>query len=521
MDPPGYTDKKYTSCPVKCTSIAFRRTQYIETNYYHVLACCKDEGGIGALEWSGIDKYVRIGSKISIFSKVRVLRVASAGTALISLIPEYYGVIQVHIDGIFELRRLNVKIIIHRGANEIGGTCIQLSTENTTILLDLGLPLSKDSKLLDVSTLKPDAVLISHPHQDHFGLIDMLDSEIPVFIGELGKNLIDATRILIGSKLHTNNFHHFKSWEPFTIGDFEVTPYLVDHSAVDAYGFLIEAEGKRVFYSGDFRAHGRKSVLFDNIVKKPPKDIDVLFMEGTMMQRNNDKFPTESDVEQTIFETIKVQKNITFIISSSQNIDRIVSAFRACKRAGKTLVIDIYTAWVLEQLKLVSNSIPSMEWEQVKVYTSFNQDNRLKEHPEFFGDFRKRIYKQRVHKEELHANPDSYLFFGKMSHFKIINLHKEMAPVNVVYSQWLGYLSCSDEDYYGAEAIAGYQKDPQVNFVYAHTSGHATVQDLQRFAGALNPKMLVPVHTECGESYRALFNNVALLQDSIEFKIGG
>jgi ribonuclease J len=238
-----------------------------------------------------------------------------------------------------------------------------------------------------------------------------------------------------------------------------------------------------------------------------------------MMQRDNDKFPTESDVEKKIFETIKGQKNITFLLSSSQNIDRIVSAFRACKRAGKTLVIDIYTAWVLEQLKLVSNSIPCMEWKLVKVYTSYNQDNKLKEHPAFFGDFRKRIYQQRVHKEELQANPDDYLFFGKMSHFKIINLYKDINPVNVIYSQWLGYLSCSNEDYYGAEAIVGYQNDPQVNFVYAHTSGHATVEDLKKFAGALKPKMLVPVHTECGESFSALFNNVVMCQDNIEFKI--
>lgn len=411
-----------------------------------------------------------------------------------------------------------MKVLIHRGANEIGGTCIQLSTDNTTILLDLGLPLSKTSKQLDTTALKPDAVLISHPHQDHFGLIAALDPGIPVFIGELGKKLIEATRILIGKPLFSKNFRHFKSWESFSIGDFTVTPYLVDHSAVDAYGFLIEADGKRVFYSGDFRAHGRKSVLFDKMIQNPPKDIDLLFMEGTMMRRDNDKFPTEGDVEQKILETIKEQENITFLLSSTQNIDRIVSAFRACKRAGKTLVIDIYTAWVLEQLKLVSNNIPCMEWEQVKVYTSFSQDKKLKEHPKIFGDFRKRIYQQRVHKEELHANPDDYLFFGKMSHFKNINLFKDIKPVNVIYSQWLGYLSCSDEDYYGAEAISGYRDDPQVNFVYAHTSGHATVEDLQKFAGALKPKRLVPVHTECGAEFEALFNNIVLLQDDIEFE---
>lgn len=412
-----------------------------------------------------------------------------------------------------------MKVLIHRGSNEIGGTCIQLSTEQSSILLDLGLPLSKASKEIDVAALKPDAVLISHPHQDHFGLIELLDSNVPVYMGELGKNLINATKMLISNDLLKNEIHHFKARQPFTVGDFTITPYLVDHSAVDAYGFLIEAEGKRVFYSGDFRAHGRKSVLFDRIIKNPPKNIDLLFMEGTMIQRTNDDFATETDVERKIFETIKGQENITFLISSSQNIDRIVSAFRACRHSGKTLVLDIYTAWVLEQLKLVSNNIPAMEWEQIKVKLSHNQHEKLKSNADYFGNFRQRIYPQRISKEEMQANPANYLYFSKMSHFKTINFYKEIKPVNVIYSQWLGYLSYKDEDYYGAEAMAGYRRDPQVNFVYAHTSGHATVEDLQKFAEALNPKMLVPVHTECGSLYNDFFENVFPLSDKFEFII--
>lgn len=412
-----------------------------------------------------------------------------------------------------------MNILIHRGSNEIGGTCIQLSTEKTTILLDLGLPLSNDSTAIDLASLKPDAVLISHPHQDHFGLIDLLAPEIPVYIGDLGKRLIDATRVLLGKELHANHFRYFKGWHSFEVGDFTITPYLVDHSAVDAYGFLIEAEGKRVFYSGDFRAHGRKSKLFDRMITHPPKDIDLMFMEGTMMQRTNDDFPTEADVEWKIFETIRTQENISFLISSSQNIDRVVSAYRACLRARKTLVIDIYTAWVLEQLRLVSDSTPNMEWDLVRVYASFSHDEKLKEHPEFFGGFRRRVYSHRVTKEELAASPTDFLYLGKMSSFRIIDKYRGQKPVNVIYSQWLGYLNSSDDDYYGAEAMAAYKHDSQINFVYAHTSGHATVEDLQRFAGAIKPEILIPVHTEHGGHFQQVFNNVQQVQDHIIYQI--
>ena len=413
-----------------------------------------------------------------------------------------------------------MKITIHRGANEIGGTCIELKSHQTSIFIDMGEPLSKESRAIDFSKIKrPDAVIVSHPHQDHFGLIETMEPDVPIYIGEVGKCLIDSTRCFIGKPLHANCFHHFKRNEPIIIGDFKITPYLVDHSAVDAYAFLIEAEGKRLFYSGDFRAHGRKSVLFDNIISNPPENIDLLFMEGTMMQRSNDDFPTEADVEQKIFETIKEQENITFLIASSQNIDRIVSAFRACKKASKTLVIDIYTAWVLEQLKLVSNSVPAMDWDGVRVYASFSHNMKLSQNPEFFGDFQRRVYNYRIRKEELQASPSDYLFFSKMSHFKIIDLYKQDNPVNVIYSQWLGYLSAPDAGCYGAVQMADYQNDPKVNFVYAHTSGHATVKDLQIFAEALKPKMLVPVHTEHGADFGKLFDKVTEIEDGVEFEI--
>jgi ribonuclease J len=279
-----------------------------------------------------------------------------------------------------------MKVTIHKGSHEIGGTCIQLSSGKTSILLDAGLPLSADSRPVDLSRLTVDALLVSHPHQDHFGLMASLPP---------------------GRDRYALDFHDFSAWQPFTIGEFTITPYLVDHSATDAYAFFIEAEGKRPFYSGDLRSHGRKGQLFDNLIKRPIRDIDILFLEGTMLHRDNDLFPDETAVENTIFQTIQQQKNISFLLSSSQNIDRIVSAYLACKHAGKLLVIDIYTAWVLEQLRQISKSTPTMDWPEIRVFAAHSQDERLKANPDYFGDFRKRLYRHRVKREELHAAPES------------------------------------------------------------------------------------------------------------------
>ena len=393
-------------------------------------------------------------------------------------------------------------------------------TKPTLILLDIGLPLSDDPAPIDLNALNPDAIFISHPHQDHFGLIREFNDDIPIYIGELGKNLIDATKMFLGENLDTNNFQFITNEKKISIGDFTIIPYLVDHSAVDSYSFLIEADGKHVFYSGDFRAHGRKSVLFDRLIENPPREVDVLLMEGTMIKRNNSDYPSESAVEEKIVETISNQENISFLICSSQNVDRIVSAYRACLRTGKKLVVDFYSAWVLEKVKAVSQSVPNIDWEHVRLYADFRPDQIVKNNMDYFGDFRKRAYGSRITKEELQANPSEYLVISKMSKYKAMNFYKNsVSPLNVIYSQWLGYLEWSDHKYYGAESIAAYLEDPEVNFVYAHTSGHAVLDDLKRFAEALKPKTLVPVHTEYGHRFFDSFANVKPLKDLEVFKV--
>jgi ribonuclease J len=161
-----------------------------------------------------------------------------------------------------------------------------------------------------------------------------------------------------------------------------------------------------------------------------------------------------------------------------------------------------------------------MDWSENKVFATHSQDERLKANPVYFEDFRKRLYCHRVKREELRATPESFLYFGKMSSFRLIDEFKNAAaPVNVIYSQWLGYLDGNHAGYFGSDNISACRSDPAVNFVYAHTSGHAPVEDLKRLAEALKPKMLIPIHTEHGEDFSQIFANVVTLNDGEVFDL--
>lgn len=420
-----------------------------------------------------------------------------------------------------------MNITIHRGSREIGGTCIELSTTNTRILLDAGLPLASGSASIDLARIAPDAAIISHPQQDHYGMITDLPDNVPVYIGKLAKELLDATRIFLQVPLHSNTFRTFEAWQSFRIGDFQVTPYLMDHSAVDAFGLLVEAEGKRLFYSGDFRGHGKKRGLFEAFVKKPPTGIDLLFMEGTMMERTNDDFPSEDAVQQRIGEIVANQQNISFLISSSQNVDRLVSAYNACVAADKVFVIDFYTAWVLEKVKSISAGVRAMDLRRIAVLRDGRSAGRqygiMANDRSRFAGFMNEVFKRAITLEQLHARPDRYLMLAKLGPTTSKRVASFIAdtPVNIIYSQWLGYLKSDLAGYTDVGTMNAY-RDGEVAgvcFHYAHTSGHATVQDLQRFAKSVNPKVLIPIHTEYGHRYSTVFDNVVMHADGKAFEL--
>jgi len=116
-------------------------------------------------------------------------------------------------------------------------------------------------------------------------------------------------------------------WEPFIIDDLVITPQLVDHSGFDAAAFLIEGRGKKILYSGDFRGHGRKRILFESMIHHPVKDIDYLLLEGSMLGRGEGQYKDEEAVEVKMASMFKNKNNIAFVFCSSQNIDRLVSIY--------------------------------------------------------------------------------------------------------------------------------------------------------------------------------------------------
>ena len=161
-----------------------------------------------------------------------------------------------------------IRVRIHRGANEIGGSCVELESQGSRLVLDVGkplwagwdevVPLPAVAGLADWTDRSLSGVVISHPHLDHYGLIAQADSRVPIYIGKEATSLLKAAEFFssAGIDLHPTGF--LRDRVPLRIGAFTVTPFLMDHSAFDSYSLLVEADGHRLFYTCLFthlRAH--------------------------------------------------------------------------------------------------------------------------------------------------------------------------------------------------------------------------------------------------------------------------
>ena len=409
-----------------------------------------------------------------------------------------------------------MKVCIHRGTKEIGGTCIELEAQGTRIALDVGLPLDApdeghESLLPLVSGFRePDgtllAVVISHPHMDHYGLARHIHPKVPVYVGKAAHNILSA------ASRYVPNGHAFPDprflghRRPIQIGPFSVTPYLVDHSAFDAYSLLIEGDGRRIFYTGDFRAHGRKHKLFEAMVKYPPKDVDVLLMEGTTIGRagTSGGFPTETNLEMEFVEAFKETSGLHFVWTSSQNIDRIVTIFRAARRTGRTLVIDLYTAIVLEATGTAT--IPQSDWDGVKVYIPHRQRQHIKRN-RLFDDLHRHTA-HRIYEDQLSALRRKAVMLFRPLLTKDWGVAKVLDGAQLTYSMWEGYLKHDS-----TRTVRDWLGQNTIPMQTIHTSGHASVADLQRFAVALAPRRIIPIHSFETKRFTEFFANVEQKND--------
>jgi ribonuclease J len=297
---------------------------------------------------------------------------------------------------------------------------------------------------------------------------------------------------------------------PFDLGPFRITPYLNDHSAFDAYSLLVEAEGRRLFYTGDIRGHGRKAALFEELLRDPPRDVDVLLMEGTNIRPDGadgaGRAESEGDVERAMVSTMKATEGLVLAMSSAQNIDRLVTIYRAALQSGRDLIVDLYGASIARAAGNPNIPQPGPEWPRVHVYVPLRQRITVKE----AGAFERveairpfRVYEDYV----AQRRSELVMMFSMVSAPALANA-RALEGAALIWSMWSGYLTEPS-----GMRLQTFLTEQAIPMVQHHTSGHASVPDLKRLAAAIDAVRLVPIHTFGADRFSDQIEHVTRKKD--------
>ena len=412
-----------------------------------------------------------------------------------------------------------MKITVHRGSDQIGGCVTEYECNGWKLFVDYGeqlpgAPMSDKQWEIDGLTcgdIRKRALLITHYHGDHIGKITELPAELPIYMGKMAKEIVSelATHLSTVSEEHRrmaerlNNVFTFTAGEQFSFGEFNILPIVIDHSAFDAYAFCIEAKELKVFHTGDFRTHGFRGGKLPKVIEKYVGRADYIVCEATNVNRPDTAIMSEHELQKE-FEKVFTGNKYNVVYVSSTNIDRLFGMYHAAIRANRPFYVDAYQKRIMD---IVAGRDSVWGKSSLYKYKEGREPRQLIQRgAEFvvndkFIDF---------------VSEHGYVIVARQGERfdNLLNQFPDEGRVKYL-SMWNGYLDESKAAYNPALA-----KSVGDEYRYMHTSGHCDMKSLEDLITELDPKAIIPIHTDNPRAFADLFCEkwpVILLNDGEYF----
>lgn len=398
------------------------------------------------------------------------------------------------------------KVTYYHGMRTIGGTYIEIERNGYKIYFDFGAVFDPNvsveenvlenyinSDLIPQLTAVYDrrisgqinedysrkAVFVSHIHLDHTQMVNYIDPEIPVYMTNDTKKLLEALNIngnFIAKNPYvdgTREIFGVDYQDTVNIGEISIKFVRVDHDGYGASGFIITTPDVKISYTGDIRFHGYLENETLNFIEEA-KNSDLLIIEGVSVSFDEDdkktkngkfEYNSEEDLLKAFNSLLneKSEYNIFFNYYEA-NLERIQKLIEISKKNNKEIVLDSYYAYILKKVVDLD----------VYYYQFSDRDYEL--------DLNYRI--------DINSIKDNkYIFQLPIENFEIL----ESIPKNSIYlhidSVPLGEF---DTNY---EPFLNKIKNYFTNFYILKCSGHAHSDDLFRIIDEIKPKILTPIHS--------------------------
>jgi len=162
------------------------------------------------------------------------------------------------------------------GSSSSGNSYI-IATENSTIILDVGLPAKRIIEAVHTIGREPedvDAILITHEHTDHVKSVRAIGRQCPNAVFYASRGTVDNTPNF--EHIDDERMHYLAAgdeFEPFDADDVEISAFALSHDAVEPLGYTISAEGEKLAVVTDC------GIITDEIFDEI-KDADILIFEA-------------------------------------------------------------------------------------------------------------------------------------------------------------------------------------------------------------------------------------------------
>ena len=422
------------------------------------------------------------------------------------------------------------------------------------------------SRLLPpIKDIHLDAILLSHAHLDHSGHISFLDPNIPIMCSPitafLAKAIQDSSRGDFEKEvcyavpreereqlLTPCNYKKYASVQrqfcfpelvPFSpeaqdfwqrpigtrqmnyklpktinkIGNLRIRSFPVDHSIYGATAFAVETSQGWVIYTGDLRLHGKLGYKTKEFATEAAKlQPVVLLCEGTNVDQE-DKAITEEEVMHNAWQKV-TEANHKLVVADfgPRNLERLLTFKEIAKECGRRLAILPKDAYLLQSLHLIMPEIPDpstddtlVVYEEVKDAANWERDllTRYKNQGKI------------VRPEDVRRDQGDYILclsFWDIN--ELIDIKPSRGGMYIYSSseafdeeqrfdikrlrQWIEHFGLSPVGV--PDVHTGKPVGSERGF---HSSGHASASELLELINIINPRVVIPIHTEKPELFPA------------------
>lgn len=465
-------------------------------------------------------------------------------------------------------------LTFHGGVGEIGGNRVLLEDRGHRLLVDFGLSFRHQDEYFheflnprkvngigdwiamgmapdlrgvyrqdyrDQAGLPPeeravDGVLVSHAHMDHVGLIPLLRPDVPLYLSEGARLLLDTIQTTGAqtTKDFLETFEEFQFYQnqkggiskttrrthdptprpvvegpELAEGETDVEIYPVDHSLPGARGYILETDAGTVAYTGDFRFHGRQSQLSKKFAERLG-GVDVLVTEGTNMGQEDPDGETEipepnseANVRDAVVDAIGREDGFVAVNYPVRDLDRLLSFWEAAKATGRRLLLTTKQAWMMRRFHGAGWEVPDVDDSHIGVYLprkgyglvardDLDEEKRRMLRSEYAPWEREFLdHAHAVTAADVAAEPNAYLVYIDLFNMtELVDLDPEGG--SYVYSKVEAF---NDEMELDFERLQNWLTHFELDYVKAHASGHASRPELEHMIDEARPGTIIPVHT--------------------------